>query len=95
MNIKRWIIKCLKCIKTLVKLWWTCVQLIKKNKYNFSILIRIIFQLTCGDSSSTCRLINFQVSYDEDGCYSKDDYFSEDNKYELYLQVKYNLVKLC
>ena len=28
-----------------------------------------------------------QVSYDEDGCYSKDDYFNEDNKYEHYLQV--------
>ena len=44
-----------------------------------------IFKLTCG--SWNCRLINFQVSYDEEGCYSKDDYFNQDNKYELYLQV--------
>ena len=28
-----------------------------------------------------------QVSYDEDGCYSKNDYFTEDNKYQLYLEV--------
>ena len=32
-------------------------------------------------------LINVQVSYDEDGCYSKNDYFYEDNKYELYQEV--------
>ena len=31
-----------------------------------------------------------QVSYDEDGCYSKNDYFHEDDKYELYLEVTTN-----
>ena len=28
-----------------------------------------------------------KVAYDEDGCYNKKDYFFEDDKYDLYLQV--------
>ena len=42
---------------------------------------------TCGSNCTSYDYINVQVSYDEDGCYSKNDYFYEDNKYELYLEV--------
>ena len=29
----------------------------------------------------------FQVTFDEDGCYNKNDYFNEGDKYQHYLQV--------
>ena len=34
-----------------------------------------------------------KVAYDEDGCYNKKDYFFEDDKYDLYLQVGFHATK--
>ena len=32
-------------------------------------------------------IFTFQVEFDEDGCYDKNDYFSEGDKYQQYMQV--------